>query len=58
VQTPEVAAPAVVRNKPELMLCPYEAPAVSRLSIRYGRFSVELNETTDERLLSMAALLW
>jgi len=52
--TPVVAAPAVVRNKPEPVRCSYEAPTVSGLSIRYDRFSVELNETTDERLLSMA----
>lgn len=52
--TAKVAAPAVVRNEPEQMLCSFKPSTVSRLSIRYGSFSIDLNETTDERLLSMA----
>lgn len=52
--TPEAAAPAVVRNGPGQVPCPFDPPSVSGLSIRYGRFSIDINGGTDERLLSMA----
>jgi hypothetical protein len=52
--TPEVVAPAIERNEPEQMPCSFKPPAVFGLSIRYGRFSIDINESTDERLLSMA----
>lgn len=52
--TPEVAALVVARNEPEQMPDSFEPQAISGLSIRYGRFSIDINGSTDERLLSMA----
>lgn len=53
--TPEVAAPAVVvRNKLEQAPCSLDPSPFSELSIRCGRFSIIVNEGTDEGLLSMA----
>lgn len=52
--TPKAAAPAVAGNGQETLPCSVRTTPVTELSIRYGGFSVELNEITDERLLTMA----
>jgi len=46
--------PAAVRNEPARKPCSFNPPEVSRLSIRYGGFTIDINEGTDEKLLSMA----